>query len=110
MIQAPHTGAFVNEGPVSRSYNWRWPNNAGKAKGGPVTREEWLAGQRYINGRGSDAEDARMFGLAGDPGSIRGYSDGGWIVGPSGTDRVLLRGTLGEFVVKKGPAKKNKSA
>jgi TP901 family phage tail tape measure protein len=105
VIQAPQTGSFVNEGPISRHYNWRWPNNAGKAKGGAVTREEWLAGQRYIHGENS--EDTRMFGLAGDPGNVRGYAGGGWILGPGGRDRVVLKGTAGEFMVKKGPAKKN---
>lgn len=105
VIQAPFTGSYVQE--VRRSSPmWRWPNNAGKAKGGPVTREEMLAGRRYIAGHEPDA-DARWFGLAGDPGNVRGYETGGWVVGPSGRDRVLMRGTLGEFVVKRGPAKKN---
>lgn len=109
VIQAPHTGAFVNEGPSSRSYNWRWPNNAAmKAKGGPITREEWMAGQRYIDGTGEDKE-ARRFGLAGDPGGIRGYIGGGWVLGPAGSDRVILRATAGEFMVKKGPAKENRT-
>jgi TP901 family phage tail tape measure protein len=107
VIQAPYTGSFVQE--VPRSFpDWRWPNVAGKARGGPVTKAEMIAGRRFIMGQ-DKSNDAAMYGLAGDPGMVPGYSSGGWVVGPSGKDRVLMRGTLGEFVVKSGPAKKNKA-
>lgn len=98
VIQAPQTGSFVNEGPISRSYTWRWPNNAGYAKGGPVGQAEWEAGQEYLRtGRGP----ARVFGLAGDPGpgKIRGYGSGGWITGRAGRDNLLLAASAGEFMV-----------
>jgi len=108
VIQAPQTGSFVNEGPVSRSYTWRWPRNASKAQGGAITRDEWMAGRRYLDGSGSDPEGVRGFGLAGDPAGVRGYSGGGWVKGPAGVDKVLLKATAGEFVVRKAPAKKNK--
>lgn len=105
VIQAPFTGSFVQEVQRSSS-NWRWPNAAGKAKGGPVTRAEMEAGKRFITTSGGN-EDPALFGLAGDPGMVRGFAEGGWILGPSGSDRVLLRGTAGEFVVAPGPAKAN---
>jgi TP901 family phage tail tape measure protein len=107
VIQAPYTGSFVQEVQRSSS-NWRWPNAAGKARGGPVTKAEMIAGRRFIMGQ-DKSNDAAMYGLAGDPGMVPGYSNGGWVIGPSGRDRVLMRGTLGEFVVKSGPAKKNKA-
>lgn len=106
VIQAPFTGSFVQEVQRSSS-NWRWPNAAGKARGGAVTRAEMIAGKRFITS-GGGADEAAMYGLAGDPGMVRGYAGGGWIVGPSGSDRVLLRGTTGEFIVSPGPARANK--
>lgn len=99
VIQAPNTGSFVNEGPVSRSYTWRWPNNAGGyAEGGQVTPNERQLGQDYAAGRDKDPM-IRMFGLAGDPGRAKGYADGGRVTGASGLDRLLLAATKGEYMV-----------
>lgn len=104
VIQAPFTGSFVQE--VQRtSSNWRWPNNAkAMAKGGAVTRAERLAGQRFINGQGDLT--AKVFGLAGDPGGIAGYANGGLITGAPGRDRLLLRGTAGEFMVNRNASRR----
>ena len=105
VIQAPHTGAYVEE--VQRSSgNWRWPNAAGKAKGGAVTRAEMIAGQKFITNRG--ANEAPLYGIAGDPGMVKGYAEGGWVLGVPGRDQVFLRGTAGEFMVKKRVAKRNR--
>ena len=70
VIQAPHTGAFVEEVPRSASM-WRWPNSAGFATGGEVKK----VGANYIAGRLTREEwqVARRLGIAGDPGP-KGYS------------------------------------
>lgn len=59
VIQAPHTGAFVEEVPRSSS-NWRWPS--GLASGGEVK-----LGERVSSGRASrdDAMLAKVLQLAG---------------------------------------------
>lgn len=62
IIQAPHTGAYVEE--VQRSSgNWRWPKGAGYATGGKVTK--W--GQDYVDGFlvGRDRLQANLAGIAG---------------------------------------------
>lgn len=102
VIEAPYTGSFVRE--VRKSMpDWRWPNSAGMAKGGAVTREEMMTGRRFIAGENNAAA---MFGLAGDPGGVAGYASGGRVTGPSGVDKLLLRATAGEFMVNASAARR----
>lgn len=69
VIQAPHTGSFVQE--VQRSSgNWRWPKGAKYATGGKVVR--W--GEDYVNGytTSADAAMTRLAGIAGGRRRARG--------------------------------------
>lgn len=58
VIQAPHTGAFVEEVPRS-SGNWRWPSGAGMYSGG-----------RVVPGTDVGGVLAKLLGLMGDPGGV----------------------------------------
>ncbi|MDF5758622.1 phage tail tape measure protein [Spongiactinospora sp. TRM90649] len=99
VIEAPYTGSHVRE--VRKSMpDWRWPR-AAMAEGGPVLPREELLAERSVTSRASRAElaMARLLGMAGDPGRMRGYAGGGWVTGPAGQDAVPLMATAGEFVV-----------
>jgi cell wall-associated NlpC family hydrolase len=69
VIQAPHTGAYVEE--VQRgSSNWRWPNAAGYASGGAVRGDATVLGEAFTRGKVSlsEAALARMLQIAGGAG------------------------------------------
>ena len=99
VIEAPYTGAHVRE--VRKSMpDWRWPR-AAMAEGGPVQPQESRLAERAVTSRATGAElaAARLLGIAGDPGRLRGYQGGGWVTGPAGRDNVPLMATAGEFIV-----------
>lgn len=104
IIQAPYTGSYVQEVPISRSYDWRWPNGAGFAKGGKVTSRERDVGQRFVAGTLADRERARAAGIAGDAGPVKRYANGGWVYGRS---PVPILAENNEFVVRAGAARRN---
>jgi hypothetical protein len=74
VIQAPHTGGFVEEVRRSAS-DWRWPKGAsttaGLAAGGPVTRMERRLGEQFERTKSRPIIlEAKALQLAGDPGGL----------------------------------------
>ncbi|MFB4300645.1 phage tail tape measure protein [Actinomadura sp. NTSP31] len=108
VIQAPHTGAFVEEVPRSAPM-WRWPKGAGYATGGPVSR----LGDDYTNGRitRDEAELARRLGVAGDPGgSVRPEKHSAQIAPSGGSVRVWAEPeTGGEAYIPLAASKRQRS-
>jgi hypothetical protein len=107
IIEAPFTGGHVREVRSSRGYSWRWPGGAGKAEGGPVTEQDRRIGRRFVDASGGPIiVEAKTLQIAGDPGGmgIPGYAGGGWVRGRAGHDKVVMRGTAGEFMVNRHAA------
>jgi hypothetical protein len=108
VIQAPHTGAFVEEVPRSAPM-WRWPKGASYATGGPVSR----LGDDYTNGRitRQEADLARRLGVAGDPGgSVRPEKHTAQIAPAGGTVRVWAEPeTGGEAYIPLAASKRQRS-
>jgi len=110
IIEAPYTGASVREVPISRHYEWRWPNAAKFAEGGQVEREREQVGREFLRTRNPRLiEEAKILHAAGDPGGlgIPGYEGGGWVRGRGGRDTNLIAATRGEFVVSGDAAAKH---
>jgi hypothetical protein len=104
VIQAPHTGAFVEE--VRRSAPmWRWPHGA--AEGGPIDR---ALAEDYIR-TGRHAVQVAMGQLAGDPGLlVTAFANGGIQAGIAhGPTLIGERGTGGEAYIPLAPAKRKRA-
>lgn len=104
VIQAPHTGAFVEE--VRRSAPmWRWPKGA--AEGGPIDRA--LAADYIKTGR--HAVEVAMGQLAGDPGLlVTAFANGGIQAGIAhGPTLIGERGTGGEAYIPLAPSKRKRA-
>lgn len=102
VIEAPYTGARVRERGISRGYEWRWPNAAKFAAGGPVTGAMERLGRRFLTTHDPRLiEEAKAFGIAGDPGGlgVPGFAGGGWVHGKPGKDKNLIAASDKEFVV-----------
>lgn len=108
VIQAPHTGAFVEEVPRSAPM-WRWPKGASYATGGAVSR----LGDDYTNGRitRQEADLARRLGVAGDPGgSVRPEQHTAQIAPGGGAVRVWAEPeTGGEAYIPLAASKRQRS-
>jgi hypothetical protein len=65
IIEEPFTGEVAREVPISRNYEWRWPNAAKFATGGAVGR----FGQDFVGGHVTRNEIAlaSLLGIAGNP-------------------------------------------
>lgn len=83
VIQAPRTGAFVNEGPSNRSYDWRWPNN-GYALGGAVERLADRATSSNISDRDMALVRSLQIAGSGPRGSERHAAE----IAPAGAMRL----------------------
>lgn len=109
IIEAPYTGARVREVGISRHYDWRWPNAARRAEGGPIERSY---GEDFVRtGRHADRVAIAMF--AGDPGLLKKAAMGGLQVGQGGyalgPTLIGERGTGGEAYIPLAPDRRQQS-